>query len=167
MLKPPSLRDHLVRALPDLARDPGKLVLTIGQGSISSRATGSLAFEYSYTLQVLFLDYAGHADAIIVPLLIWLYANQPDALDNVARQDRPFRFLADYLSPTTADIAIELDLTERVIVRPRTDEGAPDGALNVIHLPEPEHPAFQPLPEEWSLWFCDELLATWDHDPRP
>ncbi|WP_046059700.1 phage tail protein [Paracidovorax citrulli] len=167
MLKPPSLRDHLVRALPHLARDPGKLVLTIGQGSVRTRATGSLAFEYSYTLQVLFLDYAGHADAIIVPLLIWLYTHQPDALDNVERQQQPFRFFADYLSASTADIAIELDLTERVLVRPRTAEGAPAGALDAIHVPEPEHPAHRPVPEEWSLWFRDELLARWDHDPRP
>ena len=60
-------------------------------------------------------------------------------------------------------LSIEIDLTERVLVRPR--EGTA-GGLNVIHVPEPPHPGNIEQHEHWTLWLKDELLAEWDHDPR-
>ena len=72
MLKPASLREHLTAALPQLRRDPEKLVVFIAGGGLHSTLTQSLSFEYRYTLRLLLLDYAGHADAVMAPLLIWL-----------------------------------------------------------------------------------------------
>ncbi|GKS83211.1 phage tail protein [Acidovorax sp. SUPP1855] len=164
MLKPGSLRDHLTRALPELARDPGKLVVMIRAGSTATRATGTLAFEYAYTLQVLVLDYAGHADAVIVPLLMWLQVNQSDLIDHPEKQRKALRFDVEFLSATTVDLAVEIDLTESVIVRPRADVA---GGLDVIHIEEPPHPTYRPIPEQWSLWLRDQKLAEWTHDPRP
>ena len=82
MLKPGSLRAHLTAALPELARDPEKLVVLARAGRTICTGTASLSFEYAYTLQVIVLDYAGHADAVVVPLLAWVARNQPELLDN-------------------------------------------------------------------------------------
>ena len=42
MLKPAKLREHLTRALPELARDPEKLVMFVTAGSIQSTLTAAL-----------------------------------------------------------------------------------------------------------------------------
>ena len=164
MLKPGSLRSHLVAAVPELARDPERLVVMARAGRAITTGTGSLSFEYAYTLQVIVLDYAGHADAVVVPLLAWVARNQSELLDNDELRQKAIRFEAEYLTATTIDLSIEIDLTERVLVRPRPD--APPGALNLFHVPEPPHPVHIDKPEHWSLWLRDEMLAEWDRDPR-
>lgn len=163
MLKPGSLRAHLTAALPELARDPEKLIVLARAGSVISTGTASLSFEYAYTLQAIVLDYAGHADAVVVPLLAWVKRHQPELLDNPEKRAKAIRFDVDYLTPQTIDLSIEIDITERVLVRPR--EGTP-GGLNAIHVPEPPHPGHVEQREHWSLWLKDELVAEWDHDPR-
>lgn len=163
MLKPGSLRAHLTAALPELARDPERLVVLARAGRIITTGTAALSFEYAYTLQMIVLDYAGHADAVMVPLLAWLKRHQPELMDNPDRREKAVRFEVEYLTPQTIDLSIEMDLTERVLVRPR--EGTP-GGLNVIHVPEPPHPGNIEQREHWTLWLKDELLAEWDHDPR-
>ena len=163
MLKPGSLRAHLTAALPELARDPEKLVVLARAGRTICTGTASLSFEYAYTLQVIVLDYAGHADAVVVPLLAWVAKNQPELLDNPDKREKALRFEVEYLTASTIDLSLEIDLTERVLVRPR--EGTP-GGLNVIHVPEPPHPGHIEQREHWTLWLKDELLAEWDHDPR-
>ena len=163
MLKPASLREHLTAALPQLRRDPEKLVVFITGGGLHSTLTQSLSFEYRYTLRLLLLDYAGHADAVMVPLLAWLKRHQPELMDNPERREKAIRFEVEYLTPQTIDLSIEVDITERVLVRPR--EGTA-GGLNVIHVPEPPHPGNIEQHEHWTLWLKDELLAEWDHDPR-
>ena len=174
MLKPASLRDHLTNALPDLARDPEKLMMLVAEGSIQSTLTESLCYEYSYTLRLILLDFATHADAVMAPLLIWLRTHQSDLLDNPEKRSKAIRFSAEFLSTTTMDLVIELDLTERVLARPRPEQ---TGALNLVHVAEPAHislhtPAGQlpegvPRREHWSFWLKDKLLAEWGHDPRP
>ena len=163
MLKPSSLRAHITAAVPELARDPERLVVLARAGRIITTGTAALSFEYAYTLQMIVLDYAGHADAVIVPLIAWVATNQPELLDNPDKRERAIRFDVDYLTPQTIDLSIEVDITERVLVRPR--EGT-DGGLNVIHVPEPPHPGNIEQHEHWTLWLKDELLAEWDHDPR-
>ena len=163
MLKPGNLRAHLTAALPELARDPEKLVVIASAGRAICTGTGTLSFEYAYTLQIILLDYAGHADAVIVPLIDWVATNQPELLDSPDRREQAIRFDVDYLTAQTIDLAIEIDLTERVLVRPR--EGTPSG-LNVIHVGEPPHPGHIEQREHWTLWLKDELLAEWNHDPR-
>ncbi len=164
MLKPGSLRDHLVGSIPQLKRDPNKLAMFIKSGSVSSRLTTSLAFEYGYTLTVMLLDYAGTLDAVVLPIIVWLREHQSDAVDNPDRQTKAVRYEVDFLTKTTVDLAIEIDLTENVMTRPRPGV---DGGFDVVHKADPIHPAVQPFAEAWSLWLRDELLAEWDHDPRP
>ena len=163
MLKPGSLRAHITAAVPELARDPERLVVLARAGRVITTGTAALSFEFAYPLQVIVLDYAGHADAVLVPLLAWLKRQQPELMDNPDTRDKAIRFEVEYLTPQTIDLSIEVDLTERVLVRPR--EGTP-GGLNVIHVPEPPHPGNIEQHEHWTLWLKDELLAEWDHDPR-
>ena len=164
MLKPASLHAALTAALPELARDPERMTMVIKKGSIINTGTKALSWEYSYTLSLIVLDWSGHADAIIAPLLLWARRNQPELFDNPERRAQGIRFDAEYLTADTIDLSVELDLTERVIVRQRP--GGPDGALEAEHPPEALPVGWSDKPEHWSLWFRDELLAEWDFDPR-
>ena len=110
------------------------------------------------------LDYAGHADAVMVPLLSWLAVNQPEVLDNPDLREKAVRFEVEFLNASTVDLSIELDLTERVLVKPRASQ---PGAYDIRHVGEPAHPAWPQQREEWSLYVRDELVAQWAHDPRP
>ena len=164
MLKPSSLRAHLEKAVPELARDPERLVLLARAGQMCSTGTGSLSFEYRYTLQVVVLDYAGHADTLTVPLLAWLAVHQPELLDHPDKREKAVRFEVEYLNAHTVDLSLEVDLTERVLVKPRPDQ---PGAYDIRHVGEPPHPAWPQQREEWRLYLHDQLLAEWTHDPRP
>ena len=110
------------------------------------------------------LDYAGHADAIIVPLLDWARRQQPELFDNPELRQRGIRFSVEYLTTDTVDLAIELDLTERVLVRPRAN--APEGALDAIHVPEPPPAGAVLQAERWRLYLRDQQLAEWHIEPR-
>lgn len=170
MLKPNSLRAHLTAAVPELRRDPDKLAISASGGRIVCTAAGGLSFEYRYTLHVVVLGYAGHADAIIVPLLAWLYDHQTEIFDNPELQARSIRFDADYLNKETVDLGIEVDVTERVIVKamsPDAGGGAPQvQRFAVKHVPEPGRIGAIKQREHWSFYLKDELLAEWDYDPR-
>ena len=163
MHKPASLREALTAALPEIARDPERLVMVVGSGTIINTGTKALSWEYRYTLQVIVLDWASHADAIIAPMLMWAKRNQPELFDNPEKRERALRFNAEFLSTTTVDLALEIDLTEAVLARPR--EGQP-GALNLIHKPEPPYPGAELQAEHWELYIQDKKVGEWDYDPR-
>ncbi len=160
MYKPNSLRAHLAAANPDLKRNPDKLLVFADEGNAVATGTASLSFEYQYKLNLIIIDYAGDADAIMVPLLAWLQVHQRDLLDNAEKRKTGIRFEVDFNSKETIDLSITLDLTERV----RVIRGN-DGRLDIKHLPEP-----QPTPdytdEFWTLYQGDTLLAEW-HTPAP
>lgn len=161
MYKPNSLREHLSAALPELQRDPHRLIVLIAGGKIKSTASGSLSWRYDYTLRVLITDWAGHADAVFAPLLVWLQEHQWELLSN--NDKNGIRFDAEYLSPSTLDLLIELDLSEIVLVRERA---SPPGALELHHKQDAPGPLDMPTREHWSFWLKDEKLAEWGYDPR-
>lgn len=162
MLKPDNLRDALTRALPELARDPERLVMLITDGKIINSGTRALSWEYRYTLSVIVLDWAGHADAIVAPLLLWLRHHQPEVLDNPDLREKALRFKVDFLTTATVDLQFELQLSEAVLARPR--EGVP-GGLNLIHKDEPLPPYVILKAEHWEMYVRDQKVAEWDHDP--
>lgn len=171
MLKPQSLHKHLLAAVPAFKRDPDKLVINAREGRIVCTGTGSLSFEYAYTLNVIALDYAAHADAVIVPLLAWLQEHQIELFDNTDKRERAIRFEVDQLNRSAVDLSIEIDLTERVIVKPAPAPGEPqpgDGGqrFDVVHVPEPDRVGIIKQRERWTFWLRDEKLAEWDYDPR-
>jgi len=161
MNKPASLRAALAAALPDLVRDPERLLVFIDKGSVQSTFSGGLSWEYGYTLNIILTDYAGHPDAVILPLVQWVRINQSELLDNVDQRPNGITFEADILDAGKVDLSITLKLTERVVARVVGDR------IELTHVPEPQ-------PEEplgaghWQLWLRghlgadDTLLAEWD-----
>ncbi|KNX93445.1 phage tail protein [Xanthomonas vasicola] len=131
MIKPASLRAHLVEALPDLARDADRLLVFIDAGSLVSTYQPGLSFEYQYTLNLILTDYAGHPNSVMLPLLEWVQANQSELLSNTARRG-DITFEADILANDAVDLSIKLPLTERVVVTAKAG-----GGYDMTHAPEP------------------------------
>ena len=157
MFKPASLRAFLTSANPELARDPDRLLVFIDEGSLQATLAPGLSFEYSYTLNLILTDYAGHPDAIMVPLLIWVRQHQSELLANPDNRDK-ISFEADILANDAVDLSIKIPLTERVGVHPRTT-----GTGHAItHYPEPQYETTTdapPAPRE--LWLDGVLIASW------
>lgn len=133
MNKPSALRAHLLVAVPELHKNPDRLLVFIDNGTIRSTAAPGLSFEYSYTLNIILTDYAGHPDAVAIPLLAWLLVNQPELLTNLEKGKTAIAFEADVLDNSKVDLSLKLPLTERVIVKKQDD-----GSLQVSHPNEPE-----------------------------
>ena len=145
MNKPNQVRELLSNAVKHLKHNPDALHIFVEEGNIiATGAHRNLSFEYRYNLIILVTDYPAHADTIIVPMLGWIAANQPELLTNPDRRETGFRFRAEQLNHTTCDIEITLQLTERVCVT------KVDGGVNVEHLPEP--PDYDDDPTiDWQL----------------
>lgn len=156
MIKPNSLRAHLLAALPELQRDPDKLQIFIDAGRLVSTGAPGISFEYRYTLNILVTDYAGHPDSVMVPLLAWAAAHQPELFHNIDQQRQGITFEADLLDRNRVDLSIELPLTERVVVKPR-----PAGGYDITHCPEPaiDEPAWPA--GHWQVYLQGELIAEW------
>lgn len=132
MNKPGEIRTLLTNAVPTLRQNPESLHIFVENGNINATGAGlNLSFEYQFDLLILITDYAGHADSLIVPLLAWCRDNQPELLMNDERREG-FRFKAEQLTHSTADVEITLKLTERVKVYP-----GETGGVIIEHLPEP------------------------------
>lgn len=171
MRKLASLRTLITQCVPELARDPERLLIMGDDGRMVATGTPSLSFEYRYTAYITVLDYTGHADALMVPLLAWLKVNQPELMDNPAKRENAVRFAINPLAAGAVDIGIEVNLTERAIVK--TDPGHPT-RLTITHPPEPGLVGLDSFtgadiatPEHWELWFKDQKLAEWNLLPPP
>ena len=154
MLKPQQLRAELTRCLPWLQRNPENLQVRVERGNVAATLAVSLSHEYRYTLNLLFLDYTGDLDLIMVPVQAWLRENQPDIMATEEKRRTGIAFASDFNNNGSYDFSVSLQLTERVLVK---EQG--DGALHVEHLPEP------PLPEDvtrpMQLFVHGELVSEW------
>lgn len=166
MRKPHSLRAHLTAASPELQRDPDKLAIYVREGRLVAAGAATLSFEYRYTLTAVLLDYAGQADAIMVPLLAWLRAHQVEILENPALRDKSVRFEVEYLNKETVDIQIEIDLSEAVTVAPGAQASSPDAArrYTVAYPDEPARQGALQAAERWEAWSNGKLLAEWQFE---
>lgn len=153
MLKPQQLRKALTDSVPALKRNPDSLNVFIDSGRIVSTLASSLSFEYQYRLNMVITDYADNIDLLVVPLLDWLRVNEPDIMTTEEKRRTGFTFHADVISDTTSDISIELQLSERVIVKQA------GGALHVTHVGE------NPLPDNDArpvqLYVQGDLISEW------
>jgi hypothetical protein len=144
--KADSLKALLLAAVPSLKNDPARLSLYADKGAIRALRTRSLSFEVDYTLTVWIEDFAGDTDNLFVPVLAWVADNQPDLLDRAEHQ--PFTFESELLNADTSNIAIEIQLTERVRV-----ERQANGKLRTTHLDDTPPPdAFDGVPTGTALW---------------
>lgn len=126
MKKAGSLKELLLASVPALHNDPARLALFVDKGSVASVRSGSLSFELAYTLTIWVEAFAGDLDTLFVPILAWISKHQPDL---IARPDgKPFTFESELLDGDSADITIDIELTERVLVERRTN-----GKLRTVH----------------------------------
>ncbi len=136
MNKPESLRAHLLSTVAELKHNPDRLLVFIDNGKIRCTAAASLSFEYSFDLQVILTDYAGHPDSVMLPLLGWLSVNQSELLENLNKSAEGIQFEADILDNSKVDLSLTLPLTERVVVGKDTD-----GNTTIHHPGEPKQVA--------------------------
>lgn len=159
MWKLQSLRQVIEAAAPDLQRDPDRLIVMATGGQAVSTLAGGLSFEYRYTAAITVLDYAGHTDALFVPILAWLRVHQSELLANPHSQAGGVEFTVEHLNTAAVDIGIRVPLTERAIVKEDPDHAT---RMVVTHPAEPCHAGTVCLPEHWELWLKDRKLAEWD-----
>ena len=161
MLKPISLREHLTAGLPELARDPERLIMLIRGGKVRATATKTLSWQYEYTLRPIFCDWTQHSDVIVALLLPWLHHHQHELLANPDKNKNGMRFDMDYLHVNAMDFVMDPDLTERVLCRPV--EGSP-GQVNLTHLDDlpPDH---HHMAENWKVMFEGQQIAEWSLPP--
>lgn len=129
MKKPDILRTMLLTSVPSIGAAPETLSMFIDKGRVAARLTKSLSFEYRYTLNIVVQDYAGDMNTIFVPLLAWIAHYQPDLFERGDQE--PFSFESEILDGNCADVSIDLELTERVLV---DRDGS---SLSPKHLDEP------------------------------
>lgn len=128
MNKPEGLRRLLLATALKGAGD--KLSMFVDRGRLRARMTGSAAFEYAYSLEIVVQDYAGSIDDLMVPVLAWVAEQQPDLIERNGSDAMTFE--SELLDGDRADVSITLELTEVVMV-----ERTGDRAWTATHLPEP------------------------------
>lgn len=138
MNKPESLRTHLLVTVAELKHNPERLLIFIDNGKVRCTAAASLSFEYSFDLQVILTDFAGHPDSVMLPLLGWLSVHQSELLENLNKSAAGIQFEADILDNSKVDLSVTLPLTERVVVGKDAE-----GNTTIRHPGEPQRvPAF-------------------------
>ncbi|WP_172436176.1 phage tail protein [Sphingomonas melonis] len=155
MKKVDSLRALLLATVPALKANPHNLSLYVDKGAIGAIGTRALSFEITYTLTVWVQAFAGDPDTLFVPVLSWVAHNQPDLLDRAEHQ--PFTFESEVLDATTSDIAIEIQLNERVRV-----DRLPNGKLRTTHIDDvPRAIGFDGMDEGVHPWLglLDDMVA--------
>ncbi|WP_375292464.1 phage tail protein [Sphingomonas melonis] len=155
MKKVDSLRALLLAAVPALTTNPQNLSLYVDKGAIGAIGTRALSFEITYTLTVWIQAFAGDPDTLFVPVLSWVASNQPDLLNRAEHQ--PFTFESEVLDATTSDIAIEIQLNERVRV-----DRLPNGKLRTTHIDDAPRPiGFDGMDEGVHPWrgLLDDMVA--------
>lgn len=158
MKKIDTLRAALVAALPEFQGEPDRLRIWVENGSAQSRQTATLAFGFSYRLNLLLVETASDIALVTLPIFRWLRVNQPDLL---APSTTGFDFDVDVLDNGTCDILLQLDLTENVAVA-----ATPDGGWTLDYLAEPDPLLLdgEPLP---GMDTAPDLAAVITHDDAP
>ncbi|WP_151825908.1 phage tail protein [Acinetobacter junii] len=161
MKKPDSLKKHLLSAIPELRRDPDRILIFVDEGAVRSTLANGLSFEYVYTLTMILTDYAGDLAAVSIPVLDWVRINQSELMANTDKVKSGIKFEAEILANDKVDLAIQIPLTERVIVK-QTSEG-----LNVDY---PDEPQYHKAEESKQVTLFDKdgtELASWtSRDPQ-
>lgn len=134
MKKLNSIKDTLLKKIRYLSENPEKLYLFVDDGGIIATNEPSLSYEYSYSLNIILEAFPGDQNIVFAVVVEWMKQHQPDILANPDQRQNGIRFEADILNNLSANISIDLKLTERVIVTEK------DGQYHVDAVPEPENP---------------------------
>jgi|TARA_R100000049_G_C1954122_1_gene105236 hypothetical protein len=131
MRKPTELRKALTAALPELKRNPDRLVIWVEDGAVRTRQTEDASFSFEYPLSVLLREVKTDIAVIVHAINRWLRVNQPDLL--AAGNRDSFKFETDILDNGTADIVFTIDLVEAVKVA-----ADPAGGWSLDYVAEPD-----------------------------
>lgn len=134
MKKLNSIKDTLLKKIRYLSENPEKLYLFVDDGGIIATNEPSLSYEYSYSLNIILEAFPGDQNIVFAVVVEWVKQHQPDILANPDKRQNGIHFEADILNNLSANISIDLKLTERVIVTEK------DGQYHVDAVPEPENP---------------------------
>lgn len=118
MKKLTALRQHLIRALPTLQRDPDHLLTFIEDGTITFTRGPNLTHEWQYCAQLVFVDFAQDTDVLTTALIQWLRIYEPDQPPEEA-----ISIEAEITSETSCDLLLRVRLSERVIVSMNAEKG--------------------------------------------
>lgn len=161
MIKLHALRRHLLERIPDLKRNPERLLTFIEDGRLEFHRGTHLSHQYQVPVRIVLTDYAGELDAVMVPLLQWLSRYQPDLDPTEA-----VTFQAELHDNQHWDLAIDITLTERVVAIVDCDAGR----IDVDHR-MPEFPIDPCAAKRWQLYLRDldpdndwQLLAEWQEE---
>ncbi|WP_318392725.1 phage tail protein [Enterobacter sp.] len=153
MLKPDSLRNALINAVPALRDHPDTLRLYVASGNVAATLAPSLSFEKQYRLTVAISEFAGDIDLLLVPVMAWLRENQPDVMATDEGCKSGFTFTADINEGRSLNVTMNVQLTERTLVK----EG--EAGLYAENLPEPRAP--EPVTRPMALYINGELVSQW------
>lgn len=141
MIKLQSLRHHLLNAVPELKRNPEQLHTFVNDGKIKFARGLNLSHQYTVDAQIIITDYSGSLDTVMIPLLQWLNSYEPDLVTDEAVQIE-----AEILSNTHWDLALTVQLTERVVAKVNCETGDIDA-----HHRMPEYSADACPSKSWQL----------------
>lgn len=133
MKKPQNLKDHLLSAVPELQRDPDRVLVFADEGTVRSTLANGLSFEYVYTLTLILTDYAGDLAAVSIPVLDWIRTNQSELMANLEKSKSAIKFEAEILSNDKVDLVIQIPVTERIIIKKEQDK------LTITYPDEPQY----------------------------
>lgn len=150
MLKLDNLRHTLSHTSQWCRANPEKFIIFAEEGGIEIRGK-TLSFAYRYKAVVFVMDYTANINRLVVPLISWLFANQPDLLLN-PEKSKAFKFTTAPNDDDSVDLLFEFPLYERVKV-----SLDPAGQLTTEYLPEPPFPV-DDMAEHWQTLFDD---VTW------
>ncbi|MBK0032688.1 phage tail protein [Erwinia sp. S43] len=143
MKKAELLREALIAGNTWCKANPDAITVWVEKGGIEIQATGEPSFMYRYTIQAFAMDFPGAIDDLMLPLLAWVWEQQPDLLLNPESNSK-IEFDADIISDEAADILFRVPVWERVMVK---TEG---GTTTAEHLAE-SRPRFSG--GEWETVF--------------
>ncbi|KNC89857.1 phage tail protein [Trabulsiella odontotermitis] len=150
MLKIDSLRETLTQKSQWCRANPEKFSVYVEDANVET--TGETpSFMYRYTMVLFVMNFAGDIDEFTLPILGWLWHNQPDLLLNPDK-NKSIEFTAVINDDDTADLIFSMPIRERVKVA--LDES---GVPKATHLPEPK-PRIPSADGDWSSVFED---VTW------
>lgn len=130
MLKIDTLRAAITATIPELAQSPENLRIWIERGAGRCQGTPTDAFGFTFQANVLIVEMSADLAVLAHAIFRWLRANQPELL--TPGRDG-FTFDADILDNATADVLLQIQLTQNVTVSPREA-----GGFELAYLPEPD-----------------------------
>lgn len=163
MKKAYSLRAFLANAVPELREQPERLRMFVEGGHVVSTGSDSLSFIYRYTVRAVVIDFGADLDLLTVPVLLWLREHEPELLGNKERRENDIRFDVELLNGQALDLVVQIDLTERVVVKDEVVDGR--NRLTVRHPDEIWHP--KPYATgDYALYLGDQIGSEWHTRPE-